>query len=359
MNPPTPPTLATLQVALETCAYCPKLCRFVCPVAETETREAVTPWGLLGRAEHVRRGHLPLDAQTAEVWTHCTGCGACVSACRHANPVPATVFALRAAAFRESLLPRGLAAWADPPAEVCPELEALPEGGAWVVLPGHAPAEVVRASLALLDAATGAALGRAPRGVRQSGVRWVEAGQPERGAECLERAVAALDGLSQVVVLDPSDLAPLRARLGAAVTSLPEALFAHRARLESHLQRVVEGPVLYLDACRLGRSGPALEAPRALLRCVTGGVVEAPAHGAEAGCCGAGAGYAALHPLAAARVARDAVEGAVPGLDRASAPEIPVVSASPGCAAHLRVALAPRHVHDWSTLLWRGLQGVR
>jgi Fe-S oxidoreductase len=95
------------------------------------------------------------------------------------------------------------------------------------------------------------------------------------------------------------------------------------------------------------------------LRRVTEGVVEAPAHGAEAGCCGAGAGYAALHPLAAARVARDAVEGAVPGLDRASSPETPIVSASPGCAAHLRVALAPRPVHDWSTLLWRGLQGVR
>jgi Fe-S oxidoreductase len=345
-------------VALETCAYCPKLCRFACPVAEAETREAVTPWGLLGRAEHLRRGHLPLDAQTAEVWTHCTGCGRCVEACRHANPVPETVFALRAAAQRENLLPSGLAAWADTPPEACPELEALPPGGPWVVLPGHAPAEVVRASLALLDAATGAPLGRAPGGVWQSGVRWIEAGQPERGAEMLARAVAALQVVPHVVALDPADLAPLGARLGAAVTSLPEALLAHRTRLEPRLRRVVDGPVLYLDACRLGRSGTALEAPRALLRRVTGGVVEAPAHGAEAGCCGAGAGYAALHPDRAARVARDAVDGPVPGLDRASAPGIPLVSVSPTCAAHLRVALAPREVHDWSTLLWRGLRGV-
>ena len=62
---------------IETCVFCPKLCRFGCPVAEAEARETVTPWGLMTLADDVRRGRRPLDAAAADVWARCTGCGRC------------------------------------------------------------------------------------------------------------------------------------------------------------------------------------------------------------------------------------------------------------------------------------------
>lgn len=86
----------SLRAALETCAFCPKLCRFACPVAEAEGQEAVTPWGLLTRADDIRRQLATLDGPMATLWTHCTGCGACTAQCKHENPVAETIYGLRA-----------------------------------------------------------------------------------------------------------------------------------------------------------------------------------------------------------------------------------------------------------------------
>ena len=84
--------------ALLTCSFCPKLCRFACPVAEAEGRETVTPWGLLTTADDVRRGIAEMDPAVGALWTHCTGCGACTANCLHENPVASTIFGLRALA---------------------------------------------------------------------------------------------------------------------------------------------------------------------------------------------------------------------------------------------------------------------
>ena len=58
-------------------------------------RESVTPWGLLTRADDLRRGFIENGPDVAELWTHCTGCGACTAHCKHENPVAETIFALR------------------------------------------------------------------------------------------------------------------------------------------------------------------------------------------------------------------------------------------------------------------------
>ena len=80
--------LDSLSVALDTCTFCPKLCRFACPVAEAERRETVTPWGLMSRANFVRKGQVPLDVETAAIFEHCTGCGRCTQNCRHGRVHP-------------------------------------------------------------------------------------------------------------------------------------------------------------------------------------------------------------------------------------------------------------------------------
>ncbi len=95
------------------CTYCPKLCRFTCPAAAGEGRETVTPWGMMRLLEVTRDGSIPLDADTAEVFFHCTGCRRCQTFCRHENDVPRALHKARTWAAAEDLLPDAVAALRD------------------------------------------------------------------------------------------------------------------------------------------------------------------------------------------------------------------------------------------------------
>ncbi len=78
------------------CTYCPKLCRFSCPVAEAENRETVTPWGLNRLLELVKDGAVEPDESVAETFYHCTACRRCQTWCKHDNDLAESMFAARA-----------------------------------------------------------------------------------------------------------------------------------------------------------------------------------------------------------------------------------------------------------------------
>lgn len=109
------PALASAQAELETCTFCPKLCRTVCPVSNAEPRETLTPWGKMSSVYHLARGDVsgpaaaPLDDERrfAEVAFACTNCGACTHACDHQNPVGRTLNLARDAARKAGLAPAG------------------------------------------------------------------------------------------------------------------------------------------------------------------------------------------------------------------------------------------------------------
>ncbi len=87
MSPaPRLPLLQTAQKALETCGYCPKLCRSTCPVSNVEAREALIPWAKMSSAWLSARGDLPPDRDTALTGWGCSGCHRCTSFCEHKNP---------------------------------------------------------------------------------------------------------------------------------------------------------------------------------------------------------------------------------------------------------------------------------
>ena len=71
------PLLQEREAALETCAYCPKLCRAACPVADVESSETLTPWGKMGIAWYQARGSLELNSSYAATAWGCTTCYAC------------------------------------------------------------------------------------------------------------------------------------------------------------------------------------------------------------------------------------------------------------------------------------------
>ena len=68
---------------LARCAYCPRLCRHVCPPLHAESRETVSPTSLLTLLMLERQGALPGDPALAEIVGHCVMCGRCTEACLH------------------------------------------------------------------------------------------------------------------------------------------------------------------------------------------------------------------------------------------------------------------------------------
>lgn len=348
---------SSLSAIVETCVFCPKLCRYACPVAEAETRETVTPWGLMTLLDDVRRGLAVLDEATAETWAHCTGCRRCQQVCKHDNDVPRALAHARDRARAMGVGPDGWRRWLDAPAPALDALSALPAGGETIVLAGRAEAKRVDAALALLRAAGYSALARPFGGARDAGGRHLSLGDEEGFRSAAQRLLAGLDGASLVICLDAEDAEVLRFEWRARdlwtgprprVVHLLEAL---DGRLDgAPLERVVSGDVLYLDACRLGRGLTLYDAPRALLsRVITGQILEALRSRERGGCCGLGDGLAAVDPDAAADVAQEAA-AAPPGAPSA----VPVVIAG-ACADHLRAALSPRPVYALAELLAAGL----
>lgn len=329
------------QSAYATCTFCPKLCRFACPVAEAECRETVTPWGLMTRADDVLRG-ASIDAATAEIWQHCTGCGRCTQICKHDTPVAEALYAARAQAAEEGHT--ALFEWADAPRPACPAFEALPEGGPIVLLPGFAPTDQVEAALAVL-AAVDVTVGRPVDWVFTAGTRWRAAGAPQRASAALGAAQSALTSAEIVICLDADDVQAL----GSPAVDLLDYVFDRMGDRLSASTGIIDGDALYLDACRSGRGLGQYDLPRAIARKLVGGTLEeATLNREEGGCCGAGAGYAFTQPGRAADVAREFA---------ADVPAVPVIIAQAGCAAHLKAALAPRPVYAVAELIARAMQG--
>ena len=99
------PTLEPRRQALETCVYCPKLCRSACPVSNAEPRETIIPWGKMSSAYFAARGDAPLSESFAAPAWACTGCFACREACDHRNDVTGTLMDARDAFVSRGLGP--------------------------------------------------------------------------------------------------------------------------------------------------------------------------------------------------------------------------------------------------------------
>ena len=99
--------MTDLRRAAELCEFCPKMCRFACPVSEISSRETWTPWGKVSLA--ALAGRAP-DASMAVAFGACSGCLRCQTYCAHANDVPAILYSARGGAVRAGSAPR---AWTD------------------------------------------------------------------------------------------------------------------------------------------------------------------------------------------------------------------------------------------------------
>lgn len=307
------------------CAFCPKLCRFACPVATEEASETTTPWAKMTTLHHVAQGDLSLTESHAASFYACTGCLRCRSYCDHDNEVAAALGAGRAEAVK-----RGLA-----PAAAFEVIEGYSDGvrdstrrarELWGEADARATTGYVPGDAALRDLPDEARagygvvetlVGRAPRPlVPGPGLDLLEAGDEAGFAAAAARFLEAARGLSRVVFLDPDALYAARhiaPQFGLTTTTplvhLSELADAHLGRLRPLRDLGDPARHRYLDPCKLGRGLGVYDAPRRVLARVLGGPVGEPHLTREvAECSGAGGLLPQTRPETAGAIARARVE---------------------------------------------------
>jgi len=356
-----------LHRAAELCEFCPKMCRFSCPVSEATSREALSPWGKVSLA--ALSGSAP-ERPAADAFAGCTGCLRCQLYCAHANDVPRVLYAARASSVRTGTAPpafeevarrfrvKGHAEEADLLAvhraiaarETAPEMlpagdtprallfagcEALAQGG-----------DLVGAALAVARE-LGAPLEIVPETALCCGLALIEAGHPEDFAAHAARMRETVGpGPVSLVFLSPGCARAVRERwpslpAGSAVEHITTWL----ARAMATRPELAERPplpiaVAWHDPCELARGLAETTAPRALLAAAVEEVREPVRSGSDTSCCGA----AGLLPRSLPEVA-----AAIASLRRAEidACGATPVTASPACARALEATDLVVLLADW------------
>ena len=280
---------------LESCSYCPKLCRAACPVADSEASDTVTPWSIMSQSLEVARGRLPADAETAELSWACSGCRACTGRCDLNNPVAETLFDARAEFLRQGLEPLPVRAWLARHAERRQRTRARVTELS-VTLPTSANAstvlvlgcsylqrlpqeteDAVRACLALFGdvrLASGCC-GLARRTAGDAAGADAEAAELRQELRSAQRVIAVDAGCAHAL----RDVAEPFARAAAA---------ALRQRAPS--APLASPPLRYHDPCWLGRGLGEYQAPREILtRALGKAPLEFARSETEARCVGGGA----------------------------------------------------------------------
>ncbi len=315
MKPPRQlQVLDSRRAELETCSYCPKLCRAACPVADAEASDTVTPWGIMSSSYDVALGRLPAEPERAALTWACTGCNGCKSRCDLGNPVRETLLDARAEFVKRRLEPASVkeherSTGARRARRESALLELRREYGHQDDAPtalllgcgylGRLPAEsadavvAARALFGPLRLLSGCC-GYAERAAGNSRRADLSAQSLQREAASARRFVAVDAGCA-------FELA------GSAVPFARAALDALRTRATPPPREL--GPLRYHDPCMLGRGLGEFEAPRELLARAAGRAVGEFARSREAArCSGAGGLLPVARPETALEIARRRVE---------------------------------------------------
>jgi Fe-S oxidoreductase len=299
------PTLEARRAELETCTFCPKLCRTACPVSNAEATETLTPWGKMASAYFVAQGDVEPTESFARTSLACTGCYACRAMCDHSNDVAGTLLDARAAEAALGILPAVATDVArDFPAHQAATREAVRALDDGVTVRAGSPTALLvgctyarSATPEARDAVTATtALVGGPVTLVDAccGLPLLYAGDAAGFARQAAALAEAVAGHDRVVVVDAGCAAALKLRYPeVAVRVRPEVtLFVElaaaslsRLRTPSQARRV-----RYHDPCQLGRGLGVYEAPRRVLGHVTGHAPDEFVHSGAYGACSGGGG---------------------------------------------------------------------
>jgi Fe-S oxidoreductase len=317
------PVLETRRHELETCVFCPKLCRSACPVSNAEPRETLTPWGKMSLAWMAAQGDVPVDrSHAAPAWA-CTGCLACRELCDHKNPVATVLLEARDALVRSGSAPPGatrvLAGFSRHAARTQARTRALAAG---LTRARGASADALLVGCAYVrgsprearDAvqATSALVGETVALVEECcGLPLRLAGDRAAFATHARSFARLVEGKRRLVVVDAGCAHTLLRRyaeegvkLAPRVETFVE-LAANRKDAFSLASPRPATPVRWNDPCQLGRGLGIYDPPRAVLERIFGQPTDEMESSREhATCTGAGGLLPATMPETAAEIAR-------------------------------------------------------
>lgn len=290
---------------LDNCTYCPKLCRFACPVAEASGHEPYTTQAKMDRLNQLRRGAVAWSADNSEPLYACTGCRQCTTQCLHGNEPGLVLLAGRAAATARGSghpalegYPERFRSREQRLAELARE-HVAPERfddsasvGFW---PGCDAVDKglddVVTTLDLLDRLGAGDVRMVAAGQTCGGYPLLAAGLIDMFRWHASRVATALRPYGTVVVNCSACVYTLRVQyraegvpLSSEILSLAEFL----ARLDFPRSRGSRRSVYYHDPCYLARYSGVIEQPRQVLSRVVD-VVELSGSRTDTECCG-GAG---------------------------------------------------------------------
>ncbi len=312
--------LAAHATLYELCAYCPKMCRFSCPVAEADAKETLTPWGKMGAAFLAAKGALPLDAAVETSWG-CTGCGHCTDYCLHGTDVATALVALRATADVRRIRP-------GPRLDAIPSALKVPDAPI-LVLPGcGGDASGVSTLVGLVerlgvrgvafpeatDEARAAPTNREAAGCCGSSLWW--SGRLDRFDEHARAFAKSIARRRKVVVADAGCAWTLRVlyprrkiRLAPQILHVSEWVASFFRERVVKARRRVKGTFYYHDPCTLGRELGIVDDPRAVLAAVLlNPLREFAWNRRDTVCCGGGALLPDTMPDTARRMAEARAE---------------------------------------------------
>ena len=288
------PILSDVAAAAEHCSYCPKMCRFACPVAEATGLESVTPWGIDRVITAMARGDELSAEEQAPLWA-CTGCRQCGGACVPGLDLPTHVRAARAVAVPpEGIEEAGGVSMA--PADAL-RAGATP-GAALVIYPGCRSED--GAALAAVLAAAGVAY-EVIAEESCCGARDADIGAQDAAATRAEDLTKRLQRATRIVVADPHCARWLAWDRGDARV---QTLTSFLATLVADLPVAADAqPVAWHDPCWLGRGMTEYDEARTVVAAVSGAPAAEPEHSYDrAWCTGGGMGYPITDPDGAAEI---------------------------------------------------------
>lgn len=288
------------------CAFCPKMCRFACPVSEATQSEATSTWGKMTAAHLVLEGRRSLDESTARALHACAGCGRCTSFCKHENTVGDALFAAREETIKAGLQPKGaastLATFTQSQNPFGHELSAAvttwrsDEPVRYQLFPGCSSLvkrpQLVEDTLAVAKA-FGAPMGVSRIAARCCGYPLYAAGSHDAFREHARATAEALASVPELTVLDPGCAFTFKVVYPEFGVTLKTRVRTVVEVLAENLNHAPQKPPLpdtvgYHDACHLGRGLGLYDEPRALLARAVTMIVEAPSVRREGGCAGGG-----------------------------------------------------------------------
>ena len=316
---------------IEYCSYCPKLCRFSCPVAQVVHSETVTPTGKMTLLRLVRDQVVPFDSETADVFYRCTGCLISRTYCEHRIEVMPALEAARAEAVARGVAPvramQALETWQKQGNPFGEDLSAI--------VRNHVPEKYLDGSAEVLLFPGCTALHYHPANL-EAIVRVLEAlrvdfrvlyqgriccgnpihtlGHRETFSAHSRELMARLAGWKTIVSPCPTCVYYLKevyARMGlkpaGEVLHISEYVAARLNQLS--VREPVDKKIIYHDPCHLGRYLGVYDPPRLILEKATGQKpLEFYEHREAGTCCGGGGGVPLTHPQTARAIGRNKMQ---------------------------------------------------